>query len=117
MKLLTGGKDISELIEQIKWAGEIGTEIDMREATQDINTETMTVYDEQIDYFAGYMEGVEDLELEIPDDIEAPEGGSVPTGGDNSSGTTPGVTGSSGTSGAGTGNPNKKPMQTGGEQG
>jgi len=103
--------------EQIKWAGEIGTEIDMREATQDLNEETMSVYDEQVDYFAGYMEGVEDLELEIPDDIEAPEGGSVPTGGDDSSGTTPGVTGSSGTSGAGTGNPNKKPMQTGGEQG
>ena len=89
-------------LEQKNWAGEVGTEIDLREQTQDINSETMDVYDEQIDYFAGYMEGVEDLELEVPDDIVPPEGSDAPTGGDGDS---PGVP----TGGSDGGDPDKKP--------
>ncbi len=64
--------------EQIKWAGEVGTEIDMRKDTQSFNTETMDMYDEEIDAFDGHMTGVEDLELEIPDDVEAPEDTALP---------------------------------------
>ena len=56
--------------QQISWAGDVGAEIEMREATQDMNTETLDIYDEQIDYYDGYMAGVEDLELEIPEDFD-----------------------------------------------
>lgn len=59
--------------QQFSWAGEVGTEIGMREATQDLNTATNDIYDESIADYEGYMSNVEDLELEIPDDMEAPE--------------------------------------------
>ncbi len=64
--------------QQFKWAGEVGTEIDMRRATQDLNTDTMDIYTEEIDAYDGYMQGVEELELEIPDDIAPPENPSEP---------------------------------------
>ena len=64
--------------QQIKWAGEVGTEIDMRKDTQSFNTETMDMYTEEIDAYDGQMTGVEDLELEIPDDVEAPEDTALP---------------------------------------
>ena len=60
--------------QQFQWAGEVGTEIEMRKTTQDINADTMDIYTEEIDAYDGFMQGVEDLELAIPDDIEAPEG-------------------------------------------
>ncbi len=59
--------------QQIKWAKDVGTEIDMRKETQSLNVDTQAMYDENIDVYAGQLENVEDLELEIPDDIEAPE--------------------------------------------
>lgn len=59
--------------QQFTWAGQVGTEIEMRKATQDLNTDTMDMYTEEIDAYDGMMQGVEDLELEIPDEIEAPE--------------------------------------------
>ncbi len=65
--------------EQFKWAGEVGTEIEMRKETQDLNTNTMDMYDEEIDAYDGWMQGVEDLELEIPDDIEPVEDTALPT--------------------------------------
>lgn len=64
--------------QQFTWAGEVGTEIEMRKATQDLNTDTMDIYTEEIDAYDGYMQGVEDLELEIPDEIAPPEETSVP---------------------------------------
>lgn len=64
--------------QQFKWAGEVGTEIDMRKMTQDINTDTMDMYSEEIDAYDGWMSGVEDLELEIPDDIAPPEDTGLP---------------------------------------
>ncbi len=64
--------------EQIKWAGEVGTEIDMRQDTQNFNAETMSVYDEEIDAYDGFMSGVEDLEMEIPDDVAPPEDTALP---------------------------------------
>ena len=39
----------------------------------------MDMYDEEIDAYDGWMQGVEDLELEIPDDVAPPEGSSIPT--------------------------------------
>ena len=59
--------------QQIKWAGDINDEIDLRKATQDLNVDTQAAYDENIDVYAGLLEGVENLELEIPEDMEAPE--------------------------------------------
>ncbi len=66
--------------EQMDFAGKIGTEIDMRRATQDLNTDTMDIYTEEIDTYDGYMQGVEELELEMPDEISAPEGTGDPEG-------------------------------------
>ena len=59
--------------QQFKWAGEVGTEIDMREMTQDINSETSDIYDESIEGYEGAMVGVEEFELAMPKDMENPE--------------------------------------------
>lgn len=60
-------------LEQKDWAGKVSDEIDARKITQDLNSGTTDLYDENIDIYAGQMEGVEDLELEIPEEMEAPE--------------------------------------------
>ena len=67
-------------MQQFSWAGQVGTEIEMRKATQDLNTETMDLYTEEIDAYDGMMQGVEDLELEIPDETAPPEGVGDPNG-------------------------------------
>ena len=46
----------------------------MRRDTQDINATSLEMYDENIDVYQGQLEGVEDLEIEIPEDMEDPEG-------------------------------------------
>ena len=56
--------------EQSKWAKEVGDEIDLREATQDLNSTTSEVFDERVDDFDGYMSGIEDLTIEVPKDLE-----------------------------------------------
>lgn len=65
--------------EQYEWAGAVGKEIEMRKETQNLNAETMDKYDEEIDAYDGWMQGVEDLELEIPDDIEPVEVSGLPS--------------------------------------
>lgn len=64
--------------EQFKWAGDVGTEIEMRKGTQDLNIATNEVYTEKIDSYDGMMQGVNDLELAIPDEIEAPVAEALP---------------------------------------
>ena len=64
--------------EQKEFVGQVGDEIDAREMTQDINSETMDMYDEEIDAFDGFMQGVEDLELEIPEEFGSEEGVEAP---------------------------------------
>ena len=59
--------------EQREFAGEIGNEIDMRENTEDINTMTMDMYVEEVDTYDGYMQGVEDLTIEIPENEDLVE--------------------------------------------
>lgn len=56
--------------EQSNWAREVGDEIDLREATQDLNSTTSEVFDERVDDFDGYMSGIEDLTIEMPKDLE-----------------------------------------------
>lgn len=65
--------------QQFKFAGEVGREIDLRMATQDLNLQTMDTYDSEIDNFAMNLEAVESLELAIPTDIEAPEASALVT--------------------------------------
>ena len=64
--------------QQFKMAGEVGKEIEMREATQEFNTETMSVYDESIDGYDGIVQGVSELEMVIPNDLDAPEETTLP---------------------------------------
>lgn len=64
--------------EQFQWAGEVGTEIDMRKDTQDLNAATNDMYAQEVDNYDGWMSGVEDLEIEIPDDVEPPEDTPLP---------------------------------------
>lgn len=67
-------------VQQSKWAGDVGTEIGMRKETQNLNVDTQGIYDENVDVYAGQLENVEGLELEIPDDLEVPETPETPTG-------------------------------------
>ena len=71
--IAAGASSTGAALEQNNWAGKVSDEIDARKATQDLNSTTTDLYDENIDIYAGQMEGVEDLELEIPEDMEAPE--------------------------------------------
>ena len=68
-----GGISIAAAAEQKRWAGEVSNEMALREGAQDLNVVTNEVYDEEIDYYAGMMEGVKHLEMVVPDDVEAPE--------------------------------------------
>ena len=43
-----------------------------------MNAATNDVYEAEVENYDGWMSGVEDLELEIPDEIEAPEDTSLP---------------------------------------
>lgn len=72
--------------QQMTWAGEVGTEIEMRKATQDLNLDTMDIYTEEVDSYDGFMQGVEDLEIEMPDDLEVPEGEGFPAEGEDPNG-------------------------------
>ena len=60
--------------EQFDWANKVSDEIDLRKETQDFNATSLEMYDENIDVYQGQLEGVEDLEMEIPEDMEDPEG-------------------------------------------
>ena len=57
-------------VQQMQWAGDVGTEIDMREATQDLNAGTSDVYDESIAGYEGSMEVTEEMTLAIPEDTD-----------------------------------------------
>ena len=58
--------------EQYDMSGQVGVEIDARTGTQDLNGNTMDAYDQSIDFYAGAMNNVENLELTVPDDVDAP---------------------------------------------
>ena len=58
--------------QQLLWAKEMSGEIDARQNLQDLGDTTNEMYEEELDNYAGSIEVVEDLELEVPEDIEAP---------------------------------------------
>ena len=101
-------------LQQKEWAGNVGTEIGKREATQDFNASTSEIYDERIADYEGYLGVVDDLELEVPDDMEVPdEPPTIPTGNEEGSTTSGGfgvTTTNNGTTGTNstTNDPNKK---------
>lgn len=65
--------------QQIKWAGQVNTEIDIRKQTQDLNNETNDIYTENIDGYDGLMAGVDqDLNTEMPEDLSVPEEKTLP---------------------------------------
>lgn len=65
--------------QQLKWAGDVGTEVQMRKATQTLNTETTEIYTAELDIYDGLMGDVEDLEVNMPNDIAAPENAELPS--------------------------------------
>ena len=80
--MAAGGAAWSGLLakDQFDWASQVKVEIGMREDTQDLNSETMGIYEEEIDGFDATLQGVEELELDIPEDVSAPEETTVPAG-------------------------------------
>ncbi len=64
--------------EQKKWAVEVGNEISTRKDTQDLNSATNDMYDQEITNYDAWMGGVEDLELDIPTEIDPPKETSLP---------------------------------------
>jgi len=59
--------------EQYDMSNEVGVEIDARVGTQGLNDNTMGVYDEGVTNYEASMGDVENLELVVPDDIDAPD--------------------------------------------
>lgn len=68
--IAAGASSTASSLEQFQWAGDVGTEINARKGVQDFNSLTNDIYDESIDVYDGNMSIVEDLELEIPKDLE-----------------------------------------------
>ena len=58
--------------QQLSWASEMSNEIDIRSQVQELNSQTTDMYDEELDNYAGNLETIEDLELEVPEDIVVP---------------------------------------------
>lgn len=78
MGVAGGAMSTAGAAQQLSWAGEIGTEKQMREATQSLNAETTEIYTAELDIYDGLMGDVEDLELDMPNEIAAPENTEIP---------------------------------------
>ena len=59
--------------QQIKYAGDIGNEIEARKMTQDLNVDTNEIYIEEVDNFSASLMNVESLELEVPEAVSTEE--------------------------------------------
>lgn len=78
VSIAAGASSTIAATQQGKWAGEVGTEIGIRKDTQDMNAATLDTYTEEVDSYGGFMDGVKDLELDIPDDVSAPKDTALP---------------------------------------
>lgn len=70
------------VLDQTKMASDISDEIHARRGVQELGVNTTEIYGEELDNFEGTKEVVEDLELEMPEDLETPQPIPVPTGED-----------------------------------
>ena len=73
------------VVEQLNMGKGISNEIEARQNVQDLTDVSFENYNTELDNFAGYNEFVEDLEMEVPEDLEMPEAPAVtstPTGQD-----------------------------------
>lgn len=59
--------------QQLGWAKEMTSEIDLRRQVQDEVSNKTDLYDEELDNYAGNVEIVENLEVEVPQDLEVPQ--------------------------------------------
>ncbi|MBE7703710.1 MAG: hypothetical protein E7Z89_06645 [Cyanobacteria bacterium SIG28] len=59
-------------VEQKDWAGQVGNEIALREATQLMNEETAEFHEEEFVNYEAIMSTVEELEYEVPSEIAPP---------------------------------------------
>ena len=65
---------------QFEFAKNIGDEIAARKTTQDMETETLDIYGEELDAYDGSLDNLSEFEVLVPDDTAAPEGApAVPT--------------------------------------
>ncbi len=71
----TYAASVSEVgaFEQCSFAKHIGEEIELREYTQNLNSESQEIYDDEIEMYEGVIDIVDKLELPEPDDLEIPE--------------------------------------------
>jgi len=81
LAVLAGISDGFAAAEQFKWASETGDEIDARKGTQDLNAGTLDLYNQNNDYYQGYMENVEGLNVIRPDDMSVPPDSDIPVAG------------------------------------
>ena len=66
--------------QQGKMSEEVGVEIAARQTTQDMGTETLDIYGEELDAYDGSLDNLSEFEVLVPDDTAAPEGApAVPT--------------------------------------
>ena len=66
--------------QQGKMSEEVGVEIAARQTTQDLGTETLDIYGEELDAYDGSLDNLSEFEVLVPDDTAAPEGApAVPT--------------------------------------
>ncbi len=61
------------MTQQLGWAKEMTSEIDLRREVQDEVSNKTDLYDEELDNYAGNVEIVENLEVEVPQDLEVPQ--------------------------------------------
>ena len=55
--------------EQYKWAKDVHNEIDVRKSTEELNTNTLDVYNVEIDNYDSALDDVSSLELNLPEDL------------------------------------------------
>lgn len=70
--LYATGVSGNAVFEQKNMASAISEEIHLRRDVQSLGEETTGIYLEELDNYAGAQEVVEDLELEMPEDLEVP---------------------------------------------
>ena len=110
----------SVISDQNEYANKASNAINERGITEEANTATSDMYDEKLDTYAALTEGVDELEIVVPEDLEVPAP-SVSTEGNESGGAGLGGNpnnkgGTNGNDGANGANPFNSAQKSGAEQ-